>query len=474
MMHARKILFSRGAWTTAILMLAVVTRGESQTIIPSDRSFPWNPGMISKGGIPTRTTVCATLAAGNGVADDSSRVQAAIDGCPSGQVVKLGAGTFVINNTLLLRSSITLLGAGAGSTVLKKTNGARARISTVVNGTNGILTPIDPSSYSYDAQPIIIVGPSRWPGPDNSTSQALASDGQQGATSVTVANGSGFAAGQFVLLDEVSGATYQPTPVGFPGGAQVLKGDRVAWNIHNPSSPGDDPPEAKSWFSRTDRPTNEIKEIASVSGNTITFTSSLSISYRVSHAAQLTRYTQTGAQSGGNSVHVTNAGVENLTLIGGADGALRFEDAAYSWAKSVEITQWIGEGVAINNSFRVEVRDSYIHTGSWPEPGGAGYIISFADASSEVLIENNILVDACKEMVFRSSGAGSVVAYNYADNSWDFDNPGWVEVGLNVLVHTWDVTQKFCAIFVLLKLFYQMDSSYYRIYHHVSLSHVAC
>ena len=111
--------------------------------------------------------------------------------------------------------------------------------------------------------------------------------------------------------------------------------------------------------------------------------------------------------------------------------ALRFEDAAYSWAKNVEVTQWIGEGVAINNSFRVEVRDSYIHTGSWPEPGGAGYIISFADGSSEVLIENNILIDASKEMVFRSSGAGSVVAYNYADNSWDFDTPTWVEVGLN-------------------------------------------
>ena len=47
------------------------------------------------------------------------------------------------------------------------------------------------------------------------------------------------------------------------------------------------------------------------------------------------------------------------------------------------------------------------------------------------MIENNILIDACKQMVFRSSGAGSVVAYNFADNSWDFDNPAWVEVGLN-------------------------------------------
>jgi hypothetical protein len=31
----------------------------------------------------------------------------------------------------------------------------------------------------------------------------------------------------------------------------------------------------------------------------------------------------------------------------------------------------------------------------------------------------------------RSSGSGSVVAYNYMDDSWDFDSPTWVEVGLN-------------------------------------------
>ena len=151
-----------------------------------------------------------------------------------------------------------------------------------------------------DAQPIIIVGPSRWPGPDNSTSLNLASDGVAGATSVTVANASGFAQGQFVLLDELSKATWQSVPAGFPcSGCTVQQSDRVAWNMHNPSQTGDDPQAAKGWFMRTDRPTNEIKEIASVSGNTITFTSPLSIAYRVSNGAQLTRYTATGSQSGG-------------------------------------------------------------------------------------------------------------------------------------------------------------------------------
>src|ERR1700730_11799832 len=419
-------------------------------IIPPDRNLTWNPGTMSQGGIPNRTAICATLSPSG--SDDTAAIQAALDSCPSNQVVMLNPGIFIVNNYLLIHSGITLRGSGAGVTFLYKPNGAMARTSH--------LQAVDPSTYSYDAQPIVIVGPSRWPGPDNSTSQSLVADGQQGAYSVTIASASGYAAGQFVVLDETSGASWQPVPLGFgctnnvqslPCPPVVWQGDRVAWNMHYPtqqyqeyqddnlnsntSGPYDTTPgvlpASMSWFSRTDRPTNEIKEIASVSGNTITFTSPLAIGYRVSHSARLTGYTLTGSQSGANSIQVPYAGVENLSMYGGADGELRFESAAYSWAKAVEVTQWIGEGVAIDNSFRIEVRDSYLHTGSWPEPGGAGYIVSLARGSSEVLIQNNIMIDANKDMVMRSCGAGSVVAYNYADDSWDFDTPGWVEVGLN-------------------------------------------
>jgi hypothetical protein len=413
--------------------------------IPADRTTTWNPGLMAVGGIPNRTAVCATVNAstyGNGSADASAGIQAALDACPAGQVVMLSAGNFKVNNYLLIHSGITLRGAGAQNTILTKTNGARSRISQK--------QPVDPSTYTYDPQPIIIVGPQRWPSPDNSTSQNLTADGGKGATSVAIANASGFAPGQFVLLDERSGASWQPTPSGFgcsnsitptPCPPYVWQGDRVAWNMHwptqqyqddngnsNSSGPYDSTPgvlpAAMSWFSRTDRPISEIKEIASVTGNTITFTTPLHITYRTNHTAQLTRYT-------GSSAQIKNAGVENLSTLGGADGQIRFESAAYSWVKSVEVSQWIGEGIAVDNSFRIEIRDSYLQTGSWPEPGGAGYIISFAHGSSEILVENNILWDACKQMVARSSGAGSVFAYNYADDSWDFDNPAWVEVGIN-------------------------------------------
>ncbi|MGY3451451.1 hypothetical protein ACVILH_003793 [Bradyrhizobium sp. USDA 4353] len=424
--------------------------GSAATLLPADRVAVWTPGLMSAGGIPNRTTIYRALSPSG--ADDTPAIQAALYAAPIGQVVMLGPGTFVLNEPLLISRPVTLRGSGAGVTKLVKPNGARARTSAVIAGTKGILTPVDPSSYAYDPKPVIIVGPSRWNnGPDSTASRSLVADGSQGATSITLANAAPLRAGDIVLLDEVSGASWQATPSGFPSNARVWQGDRVAWNMHNPVQPGDDNgaanaagpydqtpgvlPKSMSWFARVDRATSEIKEIASVSGATVTFTSPLTISYRTSHDAQLTPYStdpNSGSHAANNrDIHVAHVGVEDLSIIGGADGALRFETAAYSWAKAIEVTQWLGEGVAINNSFRVELRDSYIHAGSWPQPGGAGYALSLAWGSSEVLIENNILVDVCKTMVFRSSGAGSVVGYNYADDSFDFDNPGWVEVGIN-------------------------------------------
>src|SRR6185295_939700 len=90
-----------------------------------------------------------------------------------------------------------------------------------------------------------------------------------------------------------------------------------------------------------------------------------------------------------------------------------------------------GDGVAIDNSFRIEVRDSYIHDAAWAQPGGAGYAVSLSTGSSELLFENNISILANKVMVARSAGAGSVFGYNYVDDGYINTIGGWVEVGLN-------------------------------------------
>lgn len=354
----------------------------------------------------------------------------------------------------------------------------------------------------------INIGPSAFPEPDVNASLALTADAVKGSSSITVANGSSFATGQFVLIDEATVGSWQPTPANFPSSATQWQGDRVLWSMHDPVVTGDAnsgasaagpyaiatsftasvtsgtlnvtsvssgsiaigqtitdagnnvlgtifggsgstwtflnstltvgsqtmnggvQPAQMSWFTRQDRPTAEMKEVASVSGNVISFTSPIMLPYRVSHGAQATQFIRNG-DGFHPSLQVTLAGIENMTLTGFGNNAIQFSSAAYSWVKNVEITQWLGLGLVINNSFRIEIRDSYIHTGSWPVPGGGGYAIGVQFGSSEVLVENNIFLDANKVMIVKGAGAGSVFGYNYADDGWIFGTDTFVEVGLN-------------------------------------------
>ncbi|MFA5265036.1 MAG: fibronectin type III domain-containing protein, partial [Opitutaceae bacterium] len=404
------------AMFSVAILLALGASNVRGYTLPADRATTWNPGLNSAGGIPNRTTISATLTPLGGGQDDSPQIRAAVNACPSGQVVLLSAGTFTVNNLVLIDKAITLRGSGPGVTILRKTNGA------ILNSTRTIA----------DLQPIIIVGPGRWVGSDSTTSQNLTANGAKGAMSVTVANATGFTAGQFVILDELSGASWQTDRIGL-GQVWASPDFRVTWQYHNPGIQYVDDPlnitttptsGAAGWFSRNDRPTNEMKEIASVAGNVITFTSPLHIDYRTANTAQLTRYTV-------GAVHIKNAGVEDLSVTGGSDGAIRFECAAYSWAKNVEVSIWAGDGVNFANSFRVELRDSYIHDAAFGSPGGGAYAIGFGFGASEILVENNISIRANKVMVARCSGTGSVVGYNYMDDGYINYAPGWPESGVN-------------------------------------------
>ena len=281
---------------------------------------------------------------------------------------------------------------------------------------------------------MIIVGPSRYSTTGNPNDVVASTDptadAVKGASAVTVASTAQFAAGQIVLLDET------PAPAGGPThrvaarfgppltGGWSGRSTTQSFPASTTSQPASSRPPgtAGSWFSRLDRPTAEVKQIASISGATITFTTPIHISYRSSHAAQLSRYGQP---------HVKNAGVEDLKLIGGDDGNLRFQWAALSWARNVDNTVWHGEGFAIENSFRIELREFYVHDAAWAQPGGGGYAISLSHGTAEVLIENGISVRANKVMVARSAGAGSVVGYNYVDMGYINSIGSWIEVGLN-------------------------------------------
>jgi hypothetical protein len=169
-------------------------------------------------------------------------------------------------------------------------------------------------------------------------------------------------------------------------------------------------------------------EVASVSKNTVTFTTPFHIDYQTAYNAQLTRL------ASGDQVTpvVKYAGVEDLYVSGGSRGQGNiWVHAAYSWVKNVESDNQDGSSISLDASFRCIVRDSYFHSTQSPVPGGGGYGLAMSKYASDNLIENNIIWNMNKVMVMRATGGGNVIGYNYMEDGWISYNPQWIESGLN-------------------------------------------
>lgn len=393
-------------------------------LLPLDRDATANwkkAGLLSIGGIPNRTTQCVPTVnpRGSGL-DDTANIQTAINACPAGQVVQLSAGTFTIaeGNYILLNKGITLRGLGPGQTILSRPTGGcppSAGQGATMNC---------PSGGNNPSEMIHISPVGRFVG-NSLTPCALTSDVAAGSYQVSVSSGcaSIFAAGQFVVLDELSGAQWMPDPENPDYPIWASSDYRVAYHMHNPYLSGDDGTDVFSAYTlNSDRVTNEIKQIASVSGNTITFDSPALISYRVSHTADLWKFTTPFLQM---------AGVEGLATEYADNGSIEMSYCAYCWLYQVETRYYIGPSIALFSSFRPQLEQFYVHEAAWPVPGGAGYNIDLRYDTSEALIENGISVLANKVMVARGSGAGSVIAYNYVDKGYITGSCCWQEIGLN-------------------------------------------
>ena len=242
-------------------------------------------------------------------------------------------------------------------------------------------------------------------------------DGLKESSTVTLANNPGIHPGDIVYVDMAydSSLTWW-NPARSPGGGQKA-----------------DP--SRGWFSNYDRPINQVLEVASVNGNTLTFTTAFHLTFSVKDGAELWQLASPATEQ---------AGVENVYVYGGAGGdgggGIHFFSCAYCWAKNVEVDYTSGTGVNMDNSFRCELRDSYIHHSGvqygqtppfLPTPGGSGYLTGFNSGTADSLMENNIVWNGNKIIVMRASGGGNVVAYNYMQDAWGAQYPSEPEVGIN-------------------------------------------
>src|SRR5271157_202362 len=154
-------------------------------ILDPSRAIDWSTAGIP-GGIPNRTTVCATINAsnyGNGSSDATSAINSALSSCPSGEVVVLSAGTFLIDGNAQVPGGVTLRGQGANQTVL-----------------NAMGTP----TYGH---PVVNLGASFGSFPSVSNQVSITSTNSKGDTSITVSNAMAITPGTFLMISELNDYT---------------------------------------------------------------------------------------------------------------------------------------------------------------------------------------------------------------------------------------------------------------------------
>jgi hypothetical protein len=184
--------------------------------------------------------------------------------------------------------------------------------------------------------------------------------------------------------------------------------------------------QTRAYFCRQDRSLNQLLEVATVSGNVLTFTTPLHTTFKTAFTAQVTRFL--------NPV-LRGIGIENICFMGGmggdGHGNIAMGLAAYSWIKHCEGILVGGNQLRLYATFRCEIRDCYIHGTPDPNPGGGGYQSGLNHAAADNLFENNIMQFGNKEIVMRGTGGGNVIGYNYMDDAFGSTYPESPEAGVN-------------------------------------------
>jgi hypothetical protein len=284
-------------------------------------------------------------------------------------VVLLAAGTYTVAAPPLVVPSGVVL-RGAGSTA----SGGTTIVSTDGGPVLEIGTEQDQSCYNSNF--------------DSSAQPLLSQDALKETSTLAVASGTHFVAGDLALVDQQD--TSEVSPCGFFE-------RKTGWAV------------------------GERVEVASVLGNTLTLTTPLHWTFQTAQSATVSRAANPTTKW---------AGIESVLIQGGRPGGydgqyaggIDVSNAAYCWVKDVQIDGTTsGMPIRLNSTYRCVVRDSHVHNSSSYGFGQDNYGIVLSCGAADNLIENNISRFLNKPILFNNSGGGNVVGYNYSDNSWACD-----------------------------------------------------
>jgi hypothetical protein len=378
----------------AILSLAggAPVRAQAQTppwtgIIAPSRAIDWSQAGVP-GGIPVRTTICASIAPeGSSSAPVApTDINAAIASCPAGEVVYLQPGNFYFSSGIDFanHSNVTLRGAGADQTFLFFSapggcDGFNADVC-VENGTN-TWNASTPSSGGY-------------------TQANWTAGYAPGTTQITLDNTSGIVPGKTLLiLDQLNDSNTDN------GGIWVNDTNGVAED-DNPSG-----------GYRSGRAQEQVVLATAVSGSTVTISPGIYMPNW--NAAQ-------GPEAYWSTPAVTGDGIEDFSMANGGSNGTVFDWSYGCWMSGVRSIEGGMFHVLLSMSAHDTVQGSYFYgtknaaTESYgvDESGGTGN-----------LVQDNIFQHIVSGEVIDGSSVGSVVAYNYSIDDYFAIGPGFMMDG---------------------------------------------
>lgn len=383
----------------AVLLLSCVGAFAADYYPPLDRTTPyWHLAGVP-GGVPSanwpifvnlRTTGNASyLCAADGITDDWAKINAAINDCPSGQVVYAPAGIYRFTKQFFFpnRAPMVIRGDGPGLTIFK----------------GQIAVENDGSSFFW-------FGQTDTDDPPAGNIFNIYSGHSKGSSNISTTasfTSAGIAVDDLLLVDQLNDAGWGNanglvTSMGWQGGS-----------LTNPASFADRDRDGTRNLHQT------VRVLSVNNGTNIVYWPPLNWDFNSALSPQVTLL--------GSGAVLKNVGWEDFTLTNanatgnthGGHQQFIIYGANQCWIKNVETADAKSYHMFWFQQVQSMVIDCYIH-GHTISVNDRPYGIEIRFATS-FLLQNNIFDNCFAAIAINSGGSGNVIAYNFVTNSYTFD-----------------------------------------------------
>jgi hypothetical protein len=345
-------------------------------ILSSSRAIDWS-GAGASGGVLGRTTVYQTLSPGA----TADQINSAIAACPSGQVVVLATGTYNLSSGIVMKSNVTLRGAGADRTLLVFTG-----TNACFGGYSVVCFTAENHVWGGDADAL----------PGGTNAAVWTAGFAPGTTQITLSNvgSSGLTVGQYIILDQANvaadnGELFVCDNTGYPCSLEGGNGGRVMAGVQHGQT--------------------QIVKITAINGST----------YAISPGLYAPNWNASLSPGAWWVRAVQSAGLEDLSVnhdnASGEINGISMYGAINCWVRGVRSVNSNRNHIQLCASAHNTVTDCYFFGTQHGVSQSYGVEIYLG---SDNLVVNNMFEQVTAPLMLQLA-VGNVLAYNFSINDYE-------------------------------------------------------